>query len=240
MPVFDNLEGLKITIRSIQNQTLKDFEVWIIDGNSSEQTQEYLKTQLPPFYFLSEKDDGIYDAMNKGILKSKGEWLFFLGSGDVFSNDAVLANVFSSINKGYSLVSGKIIYSGNTRPFIYSKRKTLKKPTWSSAMWLKNGLHHQGTFYRRKLFLETTYNLTYKILSDYWFHVYLYKKKIPCQIVDLLITNCNSDGVSKKGQWKIYQEEISLKTDLSSVYLAPLFYILSIIKYSLRKMINVL
>ncbi|MBT7135606.1 MAG: glycosyltransferase [Polaribacter sp.] len=240
MPVFDNLKGLKITIQSIQNQTLKDFEVWIIDGNSSEQTQEYLKTQLPPFYFLSEKDDGIYDAMNKGILKSKGEWLFFLGSGDVFSNDAVLANVFSSINKGYSLVSGKIIYSGNTRPFIYSKRKTLKKPTWSSAMWLKNGLHHQGTFYRRKLFLETTYNLTYKILSDYWFHVYLYKKKIPCQIVDLLITNCNSDGVSKKGQWKIYQEEISLKTDLSSVYLAPLFYILSIIKYSLRKMINVL
>ena len=68
----------------------------------------------------------------------------------------------------------------------------------------------------------------------------LYKKKIPCQIVDLLITNCNSDGVSKKGQWKIYQEEISLKTDLSSVYLAPLFYILSIIKYSLRKIINVL
>lgn len=195
---------------------------------------------MPPFYFLSEKDDGIYDAMNKGILKSKGEWLFFLGSGDVFSNDAVLANVFSSINKGYSLVSGKINYSGNTRPFIYSKRKTLKKPTWSSAMWLKNGLHHQGTFYRRKLFLETTYNLTYKILSDYWFHVYLYKKKIPCQIVDLLITNCNSDGVSKKGQWKIYQEEISLKTDLSSVYLAPLFYILSIIKYSLRKIINVL
>ena len=106
---------MKITIQSIQNQTLKDFEVWIIDGNSSEQTQEYLKTQLPPFYFLSEKDDGIYDAMNKGILKSKGEWLFFLGSGDVFSNDAVLANVFSSINKGHSLVSGKINYSGNTR-----------------------------------------------------------------------------------------------------------------------------
>ena len=195
---------------------------------------------MPPFYFLSEKDDGIYDAMNKGILKSKGEWLFFLGSGDVFSNDAVLANVFSSINKGHSLVSGKINYNGNTRPFIYSKRKILKKPTWSSAIWLRNGLHHQGTFYRRKLFLETTYNSTYKILSDYWFHVYLYKKKIPCQIVDLLITNCNSDGVSKKGQWKIYQEEISLKTDLSSVYLAPLFYILSIIKYSLRKIINVL
>jgi len=75
-------------------------------------------------------------------------------------------------------------------------------------------------------------------LSDYWFHIYLYKKKIPCEILDLLITTCNSDGVSKKGQWKIYQEEISLKTNLSSVYLAPVFYILSLIKYVLRKIIN--
>ena len=58
------------TVESIANQNYNNFEVWIIDGNSSEQTQEYLKTQLPPFYFLSEKDDGIYDAMNKGILKS--------------------------------------------------------------------------------------------------------------------------------------------------------------------------
>ena len=193
---------------------------------------------MPPFYFISETDGGIYDAMNKGILKSKGEWLFFLGSGDVFSNDAVLANVFSSIKKGHSLVSGKIGYFGNARPFIYSKYKTVKTPTWSSTIWLWNGLHHQGTFYKKNLFLETTYNLTYKILSDYWFHIYLYKKKIPCEILDLLIATCNSDGVSKKGQWKIYQEEISLKTNLSSVYLAPLFYILSLIKYVLRKIIN--
>lgn len=223
---------------SIKTQIFKDFEVWIIDGKSSKQTQEYLKTLVHPFYFLSEIDIGIFDAMNKGIIKSKGEWLFFLGSGDVFFNDDVLATVFSSIKETHSLVSGKIRYSGNTRPFIYSTYKTIKKPTWSYAMWFRNGLHHQGTFYRKNVFLETAYNLNYKILSDYWFHIYLFKKKIPCEILDVLIATCNSDGVSKKGYWKIYQEEISLKINLSSTYLAPLFYVLSIIKYFLRKIIN--
>ena len=66
-------------MQSIQSQSLKDFEVWIVDGNSSGEMQAYLKTLLPPFNFISEQDRGIYDAMNKGISQSKGEWLFFSG-----------------------------------------------------------------------------------------------------------------------------------------------------------------
>ena len=223
-------------MQSIQSQSFKDFEVWIIDGNSSGEMQAYLKTLLPPFYFISEQDRGIYDAMNKGISQSKGDWLFFLGSADVFFDTDVLANVFSSIKEEHSLVSGNIRYLGNTRPFIYSKHKTIKKPIWSSMIWLWNGLHHQGTFYRKTLFSETLYNLKYKILSDYWLHLYLFKKKIPCEILEIVITTCNSDGISKKGHWKMYQEEISLKTNLSSVYLAPVFYMFSLIKYAFRKL----
>ncbi len=226
------------TLDSIKTQIFKGFEVLIIDGNSSKDTQDYLSKLKAPFFYTSQNDKGIYDAMNKGIIESKGEWLFFLGSGDVFYNDDVLAIVFSSIKENHSLVSGKVRYSGNTRPFIYSNYKTIKKPTWSYTMWFRNGLHHQGTFYRKNVFLETVYNLNYKILSDYWFHIYLFKKKTPCEILDVLITTCNSDGVSKKGYWKIYQEEISLKINLSSVFLAPLFYVISIVKYFLRKIIN--
>ena len=71
-------------------QRFTDYEVWIIDGASTDGTQEYLKTLDQRFNFISEEDSGIYNAMNKGIEKSKGEWLYFLGADDKFLSNQKL------------------------------------------------------------------------------------------------------------------------------------------------------
>ncbi len=211
----------------------------IIDGDSNAETLSYLKELKFPFHFFSKKDKGIYDAMNKGVALSKGEWLYFLGSGDKLYDNAVLKSVFSkSISKKFSLIAGSVIYEGNTKPFIYSKKKFIKNPSWSFLIWLRNGLHHQGTFYRKELFLKNNYNLDYKILSDYWFNIMLFKKNKKCYITKSIISKCNSDGVSKTGSWENYKEEINLKVNHSSFLLFPLFYSLSILKKGLRKIIN--
>lgn len=239
IPVLNNLPGLTKTIDSIKNQTFKDFDVWIIDGGSAKETQTYLSKLEAPFFYQSQKDKGIYDAMNTGISLSKGEWLYFLGAGDLFFSKHVLQIVFeNSSDIKARLITGKIIYEGVLKPFVYSKNKMTKAPSWSLFIWIVNGLHHQGTFYKRVLFLNINYNLKYKTLSDYWFNIHLFKNKEKCFLTDETIAKCNSDGVSKSGNWSLYQEEIDLKTALSLPISRPFFYSIAVMKFLVRKIIN--
>ena len=178
--------------------------------------------------------------MNKGITLAKGDWLYFLGSGDVLYNNDVLKSVFDNqLTENNDLIAGKVIYEGTTKPFIHSKSKMIKNVSWSALMWIRNGLHHQGTFYEKSLFNSVNYSLKYKILSDYWFNLWLYKNNKKCKIVDVIVAKCNSDGISKSGKWSVYQEEIALKTALTSKVLLPFFYSIAVKKFIFRKIINV-
>ena len=80
---YNNREGLKKTINSVINQTFRDFEYILIDGGSEDGSKEIILQHEAQFsYWRSEKDHGIYNAMNKGILAAKGDYLLFLNSGD--------------------------------------------------------------------------------------------------------------------------------------------------------------
>src|SRR5690606_20733259 len=80
---LNNLEGLKTTIESVLSQTWQEFEYIVIDGGSTDGGKEYIESQKTHLnYWVSEPDKGIYNAMNKGILKSSGKYLLFLNSGD--------------------------------------------------------------------------------------------------------------------------------------------------------------
>ena len=82
---YNNFEGLKKTIKSVINQTWKDYEYIVIDGGSNDGSVEYLKSLDNTINFwVSEADNGVYHAMNKGINKANGEYLLFLNSGDHF------------------------------------------------------------------------------------------------------------------------------------------------------------
>lgn len=230
---------MRKTIESINKQTFKNFEVWVMDGESDLKTQEFLKELEAPFFYQSKKDNGIYDAMNAGITLSKGDWLYFLGAEDVFFNEGILEQIFSNSSlNNETIIAGKIIYEGDTKPFIHSKKKVVKDVYWSRCMWVRNGLHHQGTFYKNELFENKKYDLNYKTLADYWFNLYLFKSKEKCKIFDFIIAKCNSDGISKSGNWEMYREEINLKTNLSSVIYIPFFYTIAFFKFMSRKMVN--
>src|SRR5215213_3812369 len=88
---LNNAEGLQKTFDSVFNQTFTDFEYIIIDGGSSDGSEEIIKENADKFsYWVSEKDDGIYDAMNKGIAKATGDYLLFLNSGDHLLDSSIL------------------------------------------------------------------------------------------------------------------------------------------------------
>jgi len=177
--------------------------------------------------------------MNKGIQKSKGKWLYFLGADDAVFNKHVFLK-FSELNISdeVSIIAGKIQYRKGDVPFIYSKKKEIKSPSWNFSMWIRNGLHHQGTFYKRTLFKKTQFNQAYKVLADYAFNLSAYKKNEKCLQIDLIIAKCSGKGVSKSGTWSLYKEEYLLKVKQSSLVFRPVHYLIIALKFLLRKRIN--
>ena len=82
---LNNLEGLKKTYESVVCQTFTDYEWLVIDGGSTDGSREFIEEHQDKFaYWCSEPDKGIYNAMNKGIVRAKGEYLNFMNSGDYF------------------------------------------------------------------------------------------------------------------------------------------------------------
>lgn len=212
-------------VQSILLQTYQSYEVWIIDGDSTDGTKEFLQSLKLPFNYVSEEDSGIYDAMNKGIRKARGEWLYFLGTDDVFSNETVLQKVFQESIQDKQLLFGEIEYQNGLK----------FKSSFSRLLWYKNTLHHQSVFYRRSLFSKTSYDTNFKILGDYQLNLKLFKSKVAFKQLRVVVAICGEEGVSKNYNWSLYKEEIRLKVGLTSVFMKPFFYVLGISKFVFRK-----
>lgn len=165
---YNNLEGLQRTVESVVKQTSTDFEYLIIDGGSTDGSAAYIKSQSSHFdYWISEADSGIYNAMNKGIKVSNGEYLLFLNSGDVLVDDE---NILSICTKKLTadIVAFDCFLERNNN--IVGKRTHIEQPTLFYVY--KRGLKHQSTCISRKLFDNNgLYDENYKIAADYEFWI---------------------------------------------------------------------
>jgi glycosyltransferase involved in cell wall biosynthesis len=159
--VYNGVNDIGHTIESVLNQDYENFEFIVIDGGSNDGTQKVIqkyKDQIT--YYVSEKDKGIYDAMNKGILVSKGTWVNFMNAGDKFCNNSVLSSVFkhNTILEQFSLIYG-YKYSDGVKT-IPHKIDVLKK-----GIIMAN---HQSMFFNsEKLGEDLYYSLNYPIYGDY-------------------------------------------------------------------------
>lgn len=185
----------------------------------------------PPFYYDSNKDKGIYDAMNKGISFSKGDWLFFLGAGDKLLENNTLYKVSICLSKKYDLIIGNIKYYSSD---LTSPKKNLFISNFSKLLWIKSSAHHQSIFYKNNLFSSNIFNTNYKVLSDYDLNLKLLKDKVRVKKINICIANCDDSGISKQYNWSLYKEDIAVKTNNSSVFFKPLFYLIAVLKFSVK------
>lgn len=232
IPSYNNLALLKDCLDSINSQTFKGFEVWIIDNDSNDGTQEYLTSLKPPFHFISKKDSGIYNAMNLGIKNSQGSWLYFMGADDKLYDTNVLNRIASVENNGCQLITGRVVFEAEDKT---SKIVQPKISKFSRIMWFKNTVHHQGVFYSRRLFENRLYDENYKVLADYKLNLGLYQQNKKISETESIIATCGNQGISKKFEWSLYKEDIRLKTELSSIILKPVFWIVGYTKYLIKK-----
>lgn len=115
IPTYNSAKTIGATLNSIQQQHFKNIEIVIVDGLSQDGTQSIIdafqqSSTSIEIKFVSERDNGIYDAMNKAIAMANGEWLYFLGSDDYFYDPQVLANVFDSHdNDNFDVIYGDVL-----------------------------------------------------------------------------------------------------------------------------------
>lgn len=192
---FNNLEGLKKTVTSVVNQTWQDFDYIVIDGGSTDGSKAFIESHTDKInYWVSEPDKGIYNAMNKGILKANGEYLLFLNSGDHFFNNEVLSESIQHVQK-YDLIYFDLQMISATN------RKIARYPTNLRFSDLYFGsLPHPSTFIKKTLFEKVgCYDENLKIVSDWKFFI-LAVFKYHCNYIKIngIVATFYADGISSK------------------------------------------
>lgn len=169
---YNSVKYIEKTIRSVLSQTYPNIEYIIIDGGSTDGTKEIIEKYSSKIsYWCSEKDNGIYDAMNKGIKKATGEWINFMNSGDCFASENALANAMAKkIEDNICVVYCDAIYDYGDYEIKYVCNR-LKDITYKMVFC------HQSCLIRTSIHKERPFNLKYKVAGDYDFFYNLYYDK---------------------------------------------------------------
>jgi glycosyltransferase involved in cell wall biosynthesis len=189
--VLNDCKNLEETMLSVIEQSYKKIEYIVIDGGSVDGTVEIIKKYEHLLdYWVSEPDSGIYDAMNKGIDHSNGEWISFMNSGDRYINRSVLADIFVKDN----WKSVDVLY-GNHEVIYPSGRKRSVRAKAISEIWKGSRFCHQTTFVRNN-FKNWNFDKSFKVAADYnyFYNSFLSGKKF--MYLDRCIASVRSGGFS--------------------------------------------
>jgi len=161
--VFNGSATLEKTIRSIAEQTFKDFEYIVVDGSSTDGTIDMLKNHEGLIdCWVSEADDGIYDALNKGIDMARGDWLYFIGADDRLVDDSVLQRFFSQP------IDSELLY-GNV--YWGENGETVAGKFYPERFYTQN-ICQQAIFYHRRLFQRLgKFDPGYSLVADWVFNM---------------------------------------------------------------------
>jgi len=216
---YNNALGLKKTMQSVVNQTWSDFEYIVIDGNSNDESVAVIRSfEWFNLKWVSEPDTGIYNAMNKGIQKAKGDYLLFLNSGDYLYNKEVLSKVKNYFSLNISFISGHLFYKKGDDEIIREHPKEL-----SFSYLVSKSISHLSTFIKREMFVKYgLYNEINKIVSDWeFFFKALGLNGESFLSIDEIITIYDLTGISSiEENLKNIEEE---RTQVFKKYLKPIF-----------------
>jgi len=188
--VFNGENFLEETIQSVINQTYDNIEYMIIDGGSTDGTVNIIKKYEDKIsYWVSEPDNGIYDAMNKGINLATGQWINFMNAGDIFYSDRVVEEIFDNQQYQVEIIYGD--YLADHGSFMESvAAKNIDK------LWQGMAFCHQSTFIDAQYHKKNKYSLQYSISGDFNFFYGALKNKARFKHIDKIVSIFSCDGMS--------------------------------------------
>ncbi len=195
IPTYNSEKTISETLESIVEQNVTAIECLIIDGNSSDKTINIVEQYANKYSFIkyiSEPDKGIYDAMNKGIAWAQGNYLYFMGSDDVFYDKDILHNLFSldCYNTTHFIYSNVL--------FKYNRKKVGEEKTYLKLIKSQENICHQSIFYSKQIFEKLgNYDLKYPIYADFNMNIRCFRDAtITKKYIDTVICVFNEKGTS--------------------------------------------
>lgn len=199
---LNNFPGLEATWKSLQKQSCRNFEWIVIDGGSKDYTASFL--QRTNAHWVSEKDDGIYDAMNKGLDRASGDYILFLNAGDKLTNPYTLDMLHTIAAKNPDFIYGDSYESdGQSKHY---------KPARANAK-IARGMftHHQSMLYKREVIGDTRFDTKYKIAADYDFTVRFLKNAKAIFYAPVPLCIFESGGISQQNAKTGRREEFLIR-----------------------------
>ena len=190
---FNSENTISETLKSVKNQSFKDYEYLLIDGESIDGTLSIAKEQDHISKIVSEADKGIYDALNKGIKNSTGEIIGILNSDDTFYDENSLQYIADAFDKDTDCVFGDLIYT--------DKNEKVKR-VWKGSAFKKGWMPAHPTFYCRRSVYEKLglYDDSFKIAGDFELMLrFLEKHSIRSKYIPKTLVNMKVGGASNKG-----------------------------------------
>ncbi len=189
-------DEIQRTCESIVNQSYQDFEWIVIDGGSTDGTLDLLNNYKDRIdIFVSEKDNGIFDAMNKGIVKAQGKYLNFMNGGDEFYKKDVLKNFIKELSS--PTTDNADIYYGNTSIIRHGKHVITALPTTiEKTFFLDNNLNHQSAFIKKELFDTYGYYEVRPLASDYEMWLVYCENNCSYKKLDFVVAKFYWEGAS--------------------------------------------
>jgi glycosyltransferase involved in cell wall biosynthesis len=210
IPTHNVAATLRAALESVVNQLYPQVEIIVVDYQSTDATKEIVSS-YPLVRFISENEKGIYNAMNTGIAQANGKWIYFLGADDMLHNNLVFKKLFEQkIPENTELILGKVENIGAQHSLV----PTIYQNTFSSGLYWRNTLHHQGILYHKRIFDTNYYNTKYNILADYELNLRLFLANTKAYHSQLFIAKSFAGGISKQFTHALYDEELAFKNEL--------------------------
>lgn len=234
--VYNGEKYLEETILNVINQSYDNVEYIIIDGGSTDGTLDIIKKYENMIdYWVSEKDAGIYDAMNKGIDLVSGEWINFMNAGDKFYNKRTLLEIF---NKNYFLEDIKIIY-GDLNIDYGTHMNKLKAKTLN---YLYKGMvfSHQSCFVESDYHKNNKFELQYKIASDFNLIYNAYLEKNIFKYINSTISTIIPYGLSDLNHLKVHKENFQIANKKTLLLHQKIYYYRKYIEILIKDFIKII
>ncbi|MDP1880986.1 MAG: glycosyltransferase family 2 protein [Parachlamydiaceae bacterium] len=211
--VLNDINGLIRTKTSLHEQIFRDFEWIVIDGKSTDGCLEFIERQKDELTkWISEKDSGIYDAMNKGIKLSSGNYILFLNAGDTLFNEDTLMKIYMIIES--QKINPDVLFGDSN--YIFKNNKNIVRSTKIIEEYIWHGLpaNHQSTLYKRDIIINNLYDLKYKLCNDYYIISVLYQKGINVFYLDFVVSNFFVGGISLKLTKNLFWEPFKIQKEV--------------------------
>jgi putative colanic acid biosynthesis glycosyltransferase len=195
---LDDAAGLRATAESIARQTYQAYQWLVVDGGSTDDTREVLETFEPLLDdWTSEPDEGVYDAMNRGLRRARGQYVMFLNAGDRLADSRTLERIVQALlyRPGIDLLfAGTLLH-------LPTGRQVYRAPR-APRPWLRFGLpaYHQATVVRRAVHLAAPFDLDLRISADYGAIATMMRRGARTARLDrpIVIRDCGPDNLSER------------------------------------------